>query len=126
MFFSTGIDILEVSKVQNFLCKHKKYLNEVFTLTEIEYCRKKRHQFQHFAARFAAKEAMFKALGIGWFGGLKWIDIEIINNGLGRPKVNLYGEVWKITEKMNIKGISISLSRCSEYAVAQVILMWGG
>jgi len=60
-----GIDLIKISKVQRF-CENRKYLKKVFTPAEIKYCQKKAHQFQHFAARFAAKEAMFKALRAGW------------------------------------------------------------
>lgn len=129
MRISTGIDLVEVNKVQRLLMKHRRYWGEIFTATEIEYCRKKnKNQFQHLAVRFAAKEALAKALGVGFFGGfgLRWIDIEVVNDGLGRPMVNLYGEVRKLTEKMNTKDVSISLSHSSGYAVAHVLLISDG
>ena len=80
VYLSTGIgiDLVKVSKVQHLLSGHDKCLSRIFTLGEIEYCQKRRYQFQHFAVRFAAKEAVLKALGTGWDGEIKWTDIEVV------------------------------------------------
>ncbi len=121
-----GIDLVKVSKVQHLLSGHDKRLEKIFTLAEIEYCQKRRHQFQHFAARFAAKEAMFKALGTGWFEEVKWTDIEVVKDGMGKPKINLHGKAKEMTERMHIRDILVSLSHCSDYAIAQVILVSNG
>lgn len=120
-----GIDLIQVSKVQR-LCESKKYLKRVFTPAEIKYCQKKAHQFQHFAARFAAKEAMFKALGTGWDGEIEWTDIEVVKDEVGKPEINLYGKAKEMAEKMSIRDILVSLSHCSDYAIAQVILVLDG
>ena len=120
-----GIDLIEVSKVQR-LCGHEEYLKKIFTLAEIKYCQKKRHQFQHFAARFAVKEAMFKALGTGGWGEIEWTDIEVVRDEMGKPKIDLHGKAKELVEKMNIRDILVSLSHCSDYAIAQVILVLDG
>ena len=120
-----GIDLIKVSKVQH-LCEHNKHLSKIFTPAEIEYCQKRRDQFQHFAARFAVKEAVFKALGTGWDGEIKWTDIEVVRGGMGRPKIDLHGKAREMKEKMDIKDILVSLSHCSDYAIAQVILVSDG
>ena len=117
-----GIDLIKVSKVQR-LCEHNKHLEKIFTLAEIEYCQKRRHQFQHFAARFAVKEAVFKALGTGWDGEIKWTDIEVVRGGMGRPKIDLHGKAKEMIERMQIRDILVSLAHCSDYAIAQVILV---
>ncbi len=123
MYSSAGIDLIKVSKVQRLLSEHKKPLRGIFTLAEIEYCQKKPRQVQHFAARFAAKEAVFKALGIGGCGEVKWTDIEVVIGEMGKPKIDLHGKAREMAEKMNIRDILVSLSHCSDYAIAQVILV---
>ena len=124
--FSTGIDLVEITRIQRFLDGHKKYWNEIFTSREVDYClKKKKNPFQHFAVRFAAKEAMLKALGIGLLSGFKLKDIEVVNDINGKPKINLYGKVKKLAEENGIRDISVSLSHSSQYAIAQVILVSG-
>ncbi len=118
--------MIKVSKVQSLLSGHERPLRWIFTLAEIEYCQKKPHQFQHFAARFAVKEAMFKALGTGWDKEIKWTDIEVVKDEMGKPKINLYGKAKEMAEKINIRDILVSLSHCSDYAIAQVILVSDG
>jgi holo-[acyl-carrier protein] synthase len=98
-------------------------LRKVYTEKEVEYCKPKKNRYQHFAARFATKEAMFKALGTGWVGKMKWTDIELLNDGNGKPYVNLYGSVKELADKKHIGNIAVSLSHCQDYAVAQVLLM---
>jgi holo-[acyl-carrier protein] synthase len=124
--FSTGIDLVEINRVQRLLDGHKKYWDEIFTSREVDYClKKKKNPFQHFAVRFAAKEAMLKALGIGLLSGFKLKDIEVVNDISGRPKINLYGKVKKLAEENGVRDISISLSHSSQYAIAQVLLISG-
>jgi holo-[acyl-carrier protein] synthase len=124
--FSTGIDLVEINRIQRFLDGHKKYWNEIFTSREIDYClRKKKKPFQHLAVRFAAKEAVLKALGIGLLSGFKLKDIEVVNDINGKPKINLYGKVRKLAEENEIRDISLSLSHSSQYAIAQVLLISG-
>lgn len=121
-----GIDLIKVSRVQRLLFGHNKHLNKIFTSAEIEYCQNKPHQFQHLAARLAVKEAVFKALGTGWVGGIKWTDIEVVRDEMGKPKIDLHGKAKQLAESMNIRDILVSLSHCSDYAIAQVILVSNG
>ncbi len=121
-----GIDLIKVSRVQRLLSGGDKHLKKIFTLAEIEYCQNKPHQFQHLAARFAVKEAMFKALGTGWIGEIKWTDIEVVRDEMGKPKIDLHGKAKELAERMNIRDILVSLSHCSDYAIAQVILVSDG
>jgi holo-[acyl-carrier protein] synthase len=94
----------------------------VFSPQEIAYCETKAHPFQHYAARFAAKEAFFKALGTGWVSGTAFNEVEIINNEHGKPMVNLLGETARFVATMSISKISVSLSHLKTMASAIIIL----
>jgi holo-[acyl-carrier-protein] synthase len=120
----SGIDIIEIERVRNSLetCGDS-FRDRVFTTNEINYCEgKKVVKFESYAARFAAKEAVSKAFGTGIGEGLKWKDIEIQNDTLGRPVVILTGKAEELYKKMDAKCISISLSHCKAYAVASVVI----
>jgi holo-[acyl-carrier protein] synthase len=119
-----GIDIVEIKRIQNLFSKHSDFLRRIYTEKEVAYCQqKRRNPYQHFAARFATKEAVFKALGTGWRGKMKWTDIEVLNDKLGKPYLNLYGAVKEAADKKNINDIAVSLSHCKEYAIAEVLLI---
>ncbi len=120
-----GIDIAEVGRIEALAREHEQFLSRVYTTKEIAYCSKKRNRYQHFAVRFAAKESMLKALGVGWSGGIKWTDIEVENEPGGRPRINTYGEVKKLVEQHGICEILISLSHTAQYAIASVQLLRG-
>lgn len=112
-----GTDIVEVSRIKENITKHEnRFLDRVFTKGEIEYCESKNVQkFQSYAVRFAAKEAIYKALSDYINAEYSWKDFEIERDSNGRPRVNLH---------LNIEGledIDISLSHCKEYAVAYVM-----
>lgn len=123
MKISCGTDIIEIERIKDSIEEtNNKFLNRVFTEKEIEYCESKKIQrYQHYAARFAAKEAVFKAISIKLEDkySICWKDIEIINDSQGRPNVILQGNIQK-----NIEQIDISLSHCKEYATANVVVIW--
>lgn len=118
-----GIDIIEIKRIERLFSANEDFLRRIYTEKEVEYCKQKKNKYQHFAARFASKEAMFKALGTGWVGNMKWTDIELLNDETGRPYLNLYGSVKEMADKKHIGNISVSLSHCQEYAIAQVLLV---
>ncbi len=118
-----GIDIIEIKRIERLFSANEGFLKKVYTNKEVEYCKPKKNKYQHFAARFATKEAVFKALGTGWVGSMKWTDIELLNDEMGKPYLNLYGSVKELAEKKHIQNISVSLSHCHDYAVAQVLLV---
>lgn len=120
-----GIDIIEIKRIEKLFSSHEDFLRRIYTQKEVEYCTPKKYKYQHFAARFATKEAVFKALGTGWAGNMKWTDIELLNDELGKPYLNLYGGVKELADKKNIHNIAVSVSHCHEYAIAQVILVPG-
>ena len=122
MKITCGTDIIESERVKESIENlGEKFLERVYTKKEIEYCEsKKKQKYQHYAARFAAKEALFKA--ISWKLEDKyeicWKDIEVLNNNQGRPELKLIGVDLK-----NIENIDISISHCKNYAVANVVVL---
>jgi holo-[acyl-carrier protein] synthase len=118
---SLGIDIVEVKRVGALTQKWgDRFLNRVFTPGEIAYCKNKCSPEQSLAARFAAKEAILKAIGTGLSQGIRWTSMEIVNDKNGSPSVKL-GK--RIKDKIGDKSILISMSHTKEYAVAQAILI---
>ena len=118
-----GTDIIEISRIKESVEKYgQSFLKRVFSDPEIEYCEQKGQvKYQHYAARFASKEAVSKMLGTGFNGTFAWNDIEVINDEFGKPQVNLYNGAKKIFDEENLKKIDISISHCKEYAVSMVI-----
>jgi len=119
-----GVDIVEIDRIrQSFDSCGEGFRDRVFTENEIKYCEsKKMVRFESYAARFAAKEAVSKAFGTGISKGVKWKDMEILNDPQGKPYVVLSEKAREIYEEMNAKGISLSLSHCKSYAVAYAII----
>ncbi len=121
MHIKCGIDIIEISRITEAINENgEKFLERVFTKNEIEYCEKSNlAKYEHYAARFAAKEAFFKAISES-FGKyeINWTDIEINNEISGRP--NIYFLNKSIPD---LESIDISLSHCKEYAVASVTVL---
>ena len=123
MIQGIGIDIVEIEKLREAIKRGKeRFTRRVFTNLEIDYSNRKRSRYQHFAARFATKEAFMKALGTGWQNGIRWRDIETINDRLGKPNLNLFGKAKELASEMKVKKIHVSLSHSENYAIAQVIL----
>ena len=116
-----GTDIIEIERIKDNVDKHvDTFIDRVFTKNEIAYCEsKKSMRYQHYAARFAAKEAIFKAISknIDNKYDIEWKNVEIINDENGRPQVKFLD--YKIN---NIKNIDISLSHCKEYAIAMAVV----
>ena len=119
-----GVDIVEIDRIrQSFDSCGEGFRDRVFTENEIKYCEsKKMVRFESYAARFAAKEAVSKAFGTGISKGVKWKDMEILNDPQGKPYVVLSEKAREIYEEMNAKGISLSLSHCKSYAVAYAVI----
>lgn len=119
-----GTDIIEIERIKQNIedpTIGKAFIQRIYTQKEIEYCESKKAQkYQHYAVRFAAKEATFKAISgqLEDKFAINWKDIEVINNEQGKPNVNLKGIDLK-----NIEDIDLSLSHCKEYAVANVTIL---
>lgn len=119
-----GTDIIEIERIKESIKDEKigkTFVEKVYTPKEIEYCESKKNQkYQHYAARFAAKEAAFKAISeqLEDKYEISWKDIEITNNEQGKPKLELKGIDLK-----NIEDIDLSISHCKQYAIANVTLL---
>lgn len=122
MIFGTGVDIIEIARIERSLEKYgEKFENKIFTPTEIAYCRSKAGMGKHFSARFAVKEAVLKSMGMGMDQGIAWTDMEVVNQESGRPVLNLYGKGKELFESLNLKAIHISISHTQDHAIAQAV-----
>lgn len=114
-----GTDIIEVARVGAMIEKHAAvFIERVYTSGEIEYCGGRKSATQHYAGRWAAKEAILKAIGTGWAKGIQWTDIEVVNEMGGKPFVRLGGEAKVICEAKGVSEILISISHCKLFATA--------
>ena len=113
-----GVDIIEIERIERMLKKYPNFRSKIFSAREIAYCEQKKYPAPHYAARFAAKESIMKALGTGWVEPVRWKDLEIVDDPSGKPLVNLKGGSRLVGNKMGIKEIMVSLSHCKAYAVA--------
>jgi holo-[acyl-carrier protein] synthase len=122
MNIKTGIDIIEIDRIKESIeSTEGKFCEKVYTKNEIEYCESKKSQrYQHYAVRFSAKEAVFKAISSNLQNkyDISWKDIEILNDDNGRPYVNMPKRFME-----EIEDIDLSISHCKQYAVASVVIM---
>ncbi len=118
----TGIDIVECLRIAQMIERHGElFITRVYTEHEIEYCTARKAATQHYAGRWAAKEAVLKALGTGWRRGIGWRDIEIRNNQQGAPTVLLRGGARDVMERAGIRRLHVTISHCRSFAVAYVV-----
>ena len=123
MIVSIGIDIIEVRRVREVLLRTPRFGERVFTPAERAYCDGRGAvAAQHYAARFAAKEAALKALQTGWTGGIAWQDIEISAKQSGAPVLIFHGRVRQLYEQSGATTAHLSMSHTTEHAIAEVIL----
>jgi holo-[acyl-carrier protein] synthase len=122
MIVGIGIDLVKISRIDK-AGNHGGFLERVFTEREREYCSKQKFSAQHYAGRFAAKEALLKAIGTGWSAGVKWTDMEVLHGEGGGPIVNVSGRVKDLMDLKGVKQIFLSYSHDEGYAVAQVVLV---
>ena len=122
MILGTGVDIAETSRIERSLERHgERFSQRVFTPAEIAYCEKFKNRAERYAARFAAKEAAFKALGTGWREGIRWLDVEVVHLPSGKPELVLSGKALEIAREMRVTRMSVSISHSDRYVVALVI-----
>ena len=124
MAITCGTDIVKVDRIRNSIDESgNNFINRVYTDMEIEYCEAKRmSKYQSYAARFAAKESVYKAIAPDSSNEVTWRDVEVKNLENGKPYVMLHGKLQEIAEQKNIKNIDLSLSHDSEYASACVVI----
>jgi holo-[acyl-carrier protein] synthase len=120
MIVGIGIDIEEVTRVEDVLDRWgERFTRRFFAENEIRYCAGKAKPAQHFAARFAAKEAFSKALGTGWSGNFRWTDIEVVNDEAGKPGIRLHN---RLGESAGNVRHHLSLSHTNSYVTAMVVI----
>jgi holo-[acyl-carrier protein] synthase len=121
MIFGIGIDIIEIERIKKSIERFDKiFLNKIYTKTELDYCLSKKNKYQHFAARFAAKEAIAKALATGWSKGFRWKDIEIYNEKSGMPSVKLSGNLSEFLGSDKL--LKITMSHSEHYVTCFAII----
>jgi len=122
MIRGVGIDLIEVDRVAVKIGKEMGFREWVFSKNEINYCEGKANKFEHYAARFAAKEAFFKAIGTGWAKDTAFNEIEITNNHEGKPEISFLGKTAASMAEMKLGKMSVSLSHLKTMASAIVII----
>lgn len=123
MIYGIGIDQTFIPRIENALkLWGERFQKKVFTPAEIRYCLRKKNPGPSFAARFAAKEALVKALGVGMRRGIHWKDIEVNRGPLGKPVLQLNGLALETCRRERIDGIFLSLAHDRDYSTAVVVL----
>jgi holo-[acyl-carrier protein] synthase len=119
-----GTDIVECLRIAQMIERHGElFIDRVYTAHEIEYCRSRKQATQHFAGRWAAKEAVLKAIGTGWRRGISWRDIEVRNGEGGKPAIAVRGGAFEAIEQAGIGEILISISHCRSHATAFAVAL---
>src|SRR5438093_12936468 len=123
MITGIGIDVIQNDRIRDSIERFgDRFLNRIYTEGEIGYCRKCSNPAIHYAARFAAKEAAFKALGTGWAAGVKWKDVEVQRLPSGQPELHLYGEALARATSIGSGRFHVSLTHDQLVSCAVVIL----
>ncbi|HEX3229629.1 MAG TPA: holo-ACP synthase [Pyrinomonadaceae bacterium] len=123
MIISIGVDIIEVRRVRETIERTPRFAQRVFTAAERAYCESRGAvAAQHYAARFAAKEAALKALQTGWSGGISWQDVEVAAKESGAPLILFHGRARELYEQSGANAAHLSISHTTEHAIAEVVL----
>ena len=125
MIIGIGIDVVEIDRIQQLVERHRSSLKRIFASCELKYCQGKEKPFPHLQARFAAKEAVFKAFGTGRSLGLPWTDVAVENNLAGKSAVRLSNGAKRLAGKLGVRKIHLSLTHKRNYASAQVVMEGG-
>ncbi len=118
-----GVDMLEIARMEQVLARRPNFAARVFTREERAYCDGMARPAQHYAARFAAREAVLKALGTGFSRGIGLSDVSVLNNEAGRPEVVLAGRARQIADEQGVREVALSLSYTHDVAVANAVAM---
>lgn len=121
-----GIDLVEFGRLEQMLEKHgRRMLDRIFTDREQTDADNVRNRLERLAGRFAAKEAVMKLVGTGWRDGIAWTDVEVINNALGQPIVNISGRVKELADYKGVEQITISITHTDRFAIASAVALAG-
>ena len=122
MIYGIGIDSFEPKRIEIKISRYEGLKEDIFTDKEIEYCESKKNKYLHYAVRFSAKEAFFKALGTGWRYGMRFCEIEIENDTLGKPVMVFHGKTKEMILEKEITNTYVSLSHTKSMVISVVIL----
>ena len=121
-----GVDLVETARITELCQRHgDRFLNRVFTDAERDYAQSSKRRDEHLAARFAAKEAVLKALGTGWRTGIAWRDVEVGRQASGRPFVTLSGGARDVALMLGVSEVQVSLTHTESHAMASAIAISG-
>ena len=126
MVVGLGVDIVEVDRIRKALENQPKMVERVFTEEEAEYCGARKNRYQHFAGRFAAKEAALKALATGLAQGIRWRDVEVSAEPSGQPHIHFHRKAAEVFESLHTGSALLTITHAEAYAVAVVILERNG
>lgn len=119
-----GTDITECLRIARMIERHGDlFINRVYTEEEIRYCQNRKQATQHYTGRWAAKEAILKALGTGWIRGISWRDIEVLNEPGGRPVVTVRGGTKDVVDRLGVTKLLVTISHCHTHATAYAIAL---
>jgi holo-[acyl-carrier protein] synthase len=122
-----GTDFVECPRIGKMVENHGElFLRRVYTDREIRYCQSRKHAIEHFAGRWAAKEAILKALGTGWSRGVSWTDIEVRNGPGGQPRVLVCGGAKEVAIRKGVANVLVTISHCRTYATAYALALGAG
>jgi len=117
-----GIDLVDFPRIEDLMKRHEdRFLNRVFTQREQKDATAVKNRIEKLAGRFAAKEAVLKLIGTGWRGKIAWTDIEVTNNPMGQPIVEISGEVKRIAKEQGIEQLTLSITHTANFAIASVV-----
>jgi len=118
-----GLDLVKIERIRAMADRwHERFLNRLYTEAERRACLKRASPYASLAGRFAAKEAVLKALGTGWSAGISWLDIQVLNDAGGKPVARVQGRAGALLQEAGVTDIYVSLSHDADYAIAQVVL----
>ena len=123
MVVGIGIDIVETPRIAGLIERHgDRFIERTYTEGEVAYCRERKRAVEHFAARWAAKEAASKAFGTGIAAGIHWKDIEVVNEVSGKPTILFHGAAAKLASERGVTSIHLSITHTEGYSAAVVVL----
>ncbi len=118
-----GLDLVKIERIRALADRwQERFLERLYTEAERRYCFDRASPYASLAGRFAAKEAVLKAIGTGWSAGISWQDIQVLNDGSGKPVAHVQGRAGALLQEAGVTDIHISLSHDADYAIAQVVL----
>ena len=127
MIYGVGVDLVKIQRIKEAVERwDRRFLNRIFTPIEQEYSYRQKQPFLHLAGRFAVKEAVLKAMGTGLRSGIRWVEIEVVNQPSGKPEVRVSGKVKSLLQKRRVKEIYVSISHDTDYSVGQAVLVSKG